>query len=683
MIGKFLRYLVLGAPLLVGNAAAIVQSEEHTEASPSSPNTRPNLLFAIADDWGYPHASAYAAPVIQTPVFDRVAREGILFTQAYISSPSCTPSRAAILTGQWHWRLRESANLHSTLDADIPVYTELLQAVGYHVGYSRKGWGPGRHKVGGREENPAGPRYKNFEAFMAAKPEGAPFCYWFGSYDPHRTYEAGSGAASGMKLDEIELYECFPNVEPVRGDVADYFFEVQRFDREVGEIVTQLERAHLLDETLVVITGDHGMPFPRCKSNLYDTGTRVPLAMRWPAKIEPERNTQAFVSLTDLAPTFLELAGVEIPAVMTGKSLMPLLAGESPGPREHVLVGKERHTPCQEAPDMGGYPCRGLRNRDFLYIHNFSPERWPSGTPHYERSTKPRAWLADCDNGPTKSYLFEHREEAQVAPLYAACFAKRPARELYDLRKDPAQLHNVAADSAYAEIVQTLHAQLMAELRASADPRLADGAETLESYPYYGGAPKWTGPTQPALDSPQAHDQRGDEHLLAGRFKLAIEDFDVFLQARPEFEPQHWRRGIAYYYAGRYKQGVLQFELHRSVNPNDVENATWHFLCNARLKGPAAARAALLPVGPDARAPMGMVLELFAGRATDEQVLAQAERAGSASARFYAHLYLGLHHEALGHAELAAKHLRLAATTHASRGYMGDVARMHAKLLRK
>jgi arylsulfatase A-like enzyme len=246
------------------------------------------------------------------------------------------------------------------------------------------------------------------------------------------------------------------------------------------------------------MTGDHGMPFPRCKSNLYDCGARVPLAIRGP-DVAHGRTVEAFVSLPDLAPTFLRLGGVEPPAVMTGRSLLPLLRAEAPDPKEtaardRVFAGKERHVPAQEKPDMGGTPMRSIRTHDFLYIRNFRPDRWPAGTPHYRRAAFEGAWLGDCDNGPTKSYMVENQDkDAEHRRLYDLSFAKRPAEELYDLGSDPDQLRNVAADPAYAEIKKRLDARLMAELRATWDPRLVGGAERLEAYPYYGGGPRWPG----------------------------------------------------------------------------------------------------------------------------------------------------------------------------------------------
>ena len=489
LIGHFSRVFDFTFVLFVGAVIA--------PAAVAAEDNRPNILFAIADDWGWPHAGAYGDPVVKTPTFDSIAKQGVLFEHAFVSSPSCTPSRAAIVTGQWHWRLEESANLWSTLKKKFPVYPDLLAEAGYHVGYTRKGWGPGHVRVGGRKQNPAGPPFKTFKQFLDKRPAGRPFCFWFGSHDPHRGYQLGSGKASGMDLAKIRLPACFPDSAQVRGDVADYYWEVQRFDREVGEMLALIKKQGLADNTLVVMTGDHGMPFPRCKSNLYDSGARVPLAISWVDKMKPGRKVSDYVSLTDLAPTFLEVAGIKPPTEMTGKSLLPLLTSDKSGriaQREYMIFGKERHVPCQEKPDQGGTPMRAIRNDDFLYIHNFTPNRWPAGTPDWQNATIRGVWLGDCDNGPTKSYMVDNREkDDEHRRLYDLSFGKRPAEELYDMKKDPHQLNNVAADPAYAATKKKLHDQLLAELKASADPRVVGGAEQWDKYPYYGSGPRFPG----------------------------------------------------------------------------------------------------------------------------------------------------------------------------------------------
>jgi arylsulfatase A-like enzyme len=454
---------------------------------------RPNVLLAIADDWGWPHAGAYGDPVVKTSTFDRLAREGVLFNHAYVSSPSCTPSRGALLTGQWHWRLRAGANLWSIFPNDIPTYPELLAESGYEVGVTGKGWGPGRAETQGRPIT--GKPFKDFREFLDQRDPKKPFCFWLGTTDPHRPYELGSGEASGMDLSAIRLPACFPDNEVVRGDVADYYFEVQRFDRLVGSALDALSEIGELDNTIVVMTGDHGMPFPRGKANQYDTGTRVPLAVRYPARISKARTIDDFVSLTDLAPTFLEVAGVAIPDAMTGRSLIDVLESDKSGrvdpERDHVLSGKERHVPCQEKPIMGGYPCRSIRTHDFLYIRNYEPDRWPSGTPDWRNAAIEGAWLADCDNGPTKTFMFENRDrDEHHRRLYDLAFAKRPAEELYDLRSDPDQLANVAGQAKFADVQKRLAAQLEEELIATDDPRAIGKGRQFDEYPYLGGAPK-------------------------------------------------------------------------------------------------------------------------------------------------------------------------------------------------
>ncbi|MEX2380952.1 MAG: sulfatase, partial [Opitutales bacterium] len=319
-------------------------------AAADSPQ-RPNILFAFADDWGYPHAGVYGDRTIETPSFDRVAREGVLFEHAFISSPSCTPARGAVLTGQDFYRLGTAANLWSLFPDDLVTYVDLLaEQGGYFVGRTRKGWGPGR--LDEREHNPAGPWFANFEQFLEERPEGEAFCFWFGSQDPHRAVRGDGDAlrrAMEINPDEVSVPPMLPEAAAVRRDIAEYYAQVQRFDREVGEILQMLEDRGELDNTLVVISSDHGWSFPRGKANLYDTGTRVPLAIRWPEGVpHAGRAVTDFANINDLAPTFLEVAGLEAPGSMTGRSLVPLLKTDAEGrideSRDSVVTGRERHT---------------------------------------------------------------------------------------------------------------------------------------------------------------------------------------------------------------------------------------------------------------------------------------------------------------------------------------------------
>ena len=459
-------------------------------------STRPNIVFAIADDWGWPHAGAYGDSGVKTPTFDRLAREGVLLENAYISSPSCTPSRGAIITGQQFWRLGAAGNLWSVWPSIFPEYPRMLAGEGYFVGSYRKGWGPGSYP--GTPISPAGKIYPTVEAFFQARPKDMPFCFWFGASDPHRPYEKGSGVASGIMLEDVHLFEHFPDSEEIRSDVADYYFEVQRFDSDVGELIAVLEELGELDNTLIVMTGDHGMPFPRAKGNLYDSGARVPMAVRWGARVPAGRTVTDFVSTTDIAPTFLDAAGLEVPSEMTGRSLLAILTSEESGrvagDRDHVIFGRERHVVAQEAPSLGGYPSRGIRTDDYLYIRNYEADRWPAGTPHYEKAQEPNAWLADCDNSPTKWFLWVNREDSELKRYYDLSFAKRPAEELYDLAKDSGQVANLAADPDYVRIRKRLAVQLTEGLIAMGDPRIEGRGSLFDSQPYLGGSPRFPQP---------------------------------------------------------------------------------------------------------------------------------------------------------------------------------------------
>ncbi len=451
---------------------------------------RPNILLAIADDWSWPHAGIGGDKVVKTPTFDKVAREGVLFTNAFVSAPSCSPSRSSILTGQWHWQLEEGGSLWGTLPAKFKVYPDILEQTGYYVGYNPKGWGPGRDKPGGRSRNPAGPKYKDFKQFLQARPADKPFCFWFGSFDPHREYTRQSGINSGMKLEDVQVPPCLPDSTEVRSDICDYYWEVQRFDREVGEILTLLKQNNELDNTLIVITGDNGMPFPRCKSNLYDLGTQVPLAVRWGKNIRGGRVVEDFVSLADLAPTFLEAAQIKPTRDMTAQSFLNILQSDKSGcvdaQRDRVFVGKERHAWVREGGV--GYPMRAIRTRDYLYIRNFKPDRWPAGSPKPVVDSDPsKEPFGDVGRSPTKTYMMKHRNEAQVKKLFELAFGKRSAEELYDLGKDPGQMNNVAELAEYAAVKQKLAAMLIAELKVTKDPRILGNGDVFDTYPYYGG----------------------------------------------------------------------------------------------------------------------------------------------------------------------------------------------------
>ena len=463
-------------------------------AAAGTTTDRPNILFCISDDQSWPHVGAAGDTVVKTPAFDRVARSGVLFTHAFVDAPSCTPSRSAILTGQHMWRLEEAGNLHSTLRAKFQVYPDILEKAGYSVGYSGKGWAPGRVEPGGRSRNPAGLRFRNFQAFLAQKPGTSPFCYWLGSRYPHRPYPPGSGLRAGKKPGQVQVPHHLPDEPIVRGDLLDYYVAIEKFDETVRQALESLQEAGLLENTLVVITSDNGMPFPRSKATLYDSGVRVPLAISWPGHIAGGRRVDELTMLTDLAPTFLEAAGLEPPTDMTGRSLLPILLSDSstpPDPREAIFFGMERHSGARAGGK--GYPSRAIRTRSFLYIRNYEPDRWPGGDPDPRASVRAIPY-GEVDPSPTKTLVRELQQQEPFRRYFELAFAKRPAEELYKVAEDPAQLSNLAGNPDYAEVKQRLSRQLLDYLATTGDPRALGKSAPWDYYPHYGNIsnPAWT-----------------------------------------------------------------------------------------------------------------------------------------------------------------------------------------------
>lgn len=463
---------------------------------------RPNILFCISDDQSYAHTGANGDPVIKTPAFDRIAKEGLRFIHAFCDAPTCGPSRSAILTGQPIWRLEEAGNIHSTLPAKFATYTELLEKSGYNIGFTGKGWSPGRLEPGGRTVNPAGSEFKasqlaaplkgmsgkdyagNFEDFLGQASEDQPFCFWLGTHEPHRGFENGAGIKSGKDPSKAVVPPIFPDNDIVRSDILDYLVEVEHFDTMVARAITALEKADQLDNTIVVVTSDHGMPFPRAKASLYDAGSRVPLAIRWPKGIaNAGHKVEDFVNLSDLAPTFLEAAGLTPPDMMTARSLMGILNGDATVSLDAAFIAMERHDGCRKGGK--GYPCRAIRTKDYLYIYNFEPTRWPSGSPDASVCARSIPY-GEIDSSPTKTFMMNHRLEHGVARLAELAFGMRPAEELYDLKKDPHQMHNVAGSVHMLDVQQTLRNRLFDHLKETKDPRVIGGTVDWDYYPYYG-----------------------------------------------------------------------------------------------------------------------------------------------------------------------------------------------------
>jgi N-sulfoglucosamine sulfohydrolase len=474
-------------------------------------NIRPNILFAIADDQSWPYASVAGTSGIETPSFDRLAEEGVLFRNAFVAAPQCSPSRAAILTGRYIWQLEEAGTHASYFPKKFRVFTDLLEQSGYELGYTGKPWAPGNWKDAGWDRNPVGPEFNqleldsvpaggihptdyagNFKDFYRQKEADKPFFFWYGGFEPHRPYEEGSGREAGMEGADASVPDFLPDHPVIRGDILDYAYEIGWFDQHLGRMLEFLEEVGELENTLIIVTADNGMPFPAAKANLMEYGTHVPLAICWPSGIEGHRVTDDLVSLIDLAPTLLDIAGVEERPEMTGRSFAGLLLDEDPSPeyvpRDHLLTGRERHTHAR--PDNLGYPARAIRTAGYLYIWNMKPERWPAGNPMPPGTLKGQApegfkdlWPGyhDVDDSPAKLFLLDH-PDTYPGP-FGLAFARRPGEQLYDIRNDPGCTVNVAGEEAYAQIRTELREILERELREQGDPRVVGYGDIFESYP--------------------------------------------------------------------------------------------------------------------------------------------------------------------------------------------------------
>jgi len=450
---------------------------------------RPNILFLIGDNWLYEHAGANGDPVVRTPVFDRMAQEGMRFTNAFCPVPSCSPTRSCIVTGRAAHQLEDAASLWSPFPGKFRVFTDALSESGYHTGYTGKGWSPGNFKDYGRTLNPAGKEFKDFTAFLAERKDDQPFFFWLGStHTALHSFKKVDGVALGIDPAKVRVPAYLPDTPEVRREIANYLGAVQQMDSAFGEAIAQVEKMGQLDNTVIIYTSDNGWQMPRGLANCHDSGSHVPLAIRWPGKVAAGSRSSAFFSLTDLAPTFLELANVKPWPEMTARSFVDVLKGQSDGAdRDHVFLERERHANVRKG-DLS-YPCRAIRTADFLYIRNLRPERWPAGDPELHFAVGP---FGDVDPTITKELILHQRDDPAIRPFFDHCFSKRPAEELYDLHTDPDQIRNLATDATHTETKAKLGARIDQWMRDTKDPRIDPKTNVWDSYPYFGGRPKAT-----------------------------------------------------------------------------------------------------------------------------------------------------------------------------------------------
>lgn len=467
-------------------------------------SNRPNVLFAIMDDATYSHFGVYGCEWVDTPNFDRIADNGILFTNAYTPNAKCAPSRSSILTGRNSWQLEEAANHWPYFPEKFKTFTEVLSENGYWVGYTGKGWAPGNPgKLNRMPRQLIGQAYNdkklnspttgispidyasNFIDFLDLNESDKPFFFWFGAKEPHRSYEFGSGINKGKKeLSDIEeVYSFWPENDSIVNDLLDYAYEIEYFDYQLGLMIKELEKRELIDNTMIVVTSDNGMPFPRIKGQSYELSNHMPLAIQWPQEVTiKKRKIVDFISFIDFAPTFLEIANIDFDESgmepVQGESFTHHLFSNKSGlvdeTRDHVLIGKERHDVGR--PNDQGYPIRGIVKDKFLLLQNFELMRWPSGNPE--------TGYLNCDGSPTKTICLDSREYEESFKYWQWSFGKRPEYELYNIQEDPFCIDNLAYDQRHKSILADLKNQLIMELKDQEDPRMNNQGHVFDEYVY-------------------------------------------------------------------------------------------------------------------------------------------------------------------------------------------------------
>ena len=494
---------------------------------------RPNILIAISDDQSFAHTSFAGCKFVSTPGFDRVARNGIYFQNCWSGSPGSAPSRSSLVTGRYHWQNESSGQHASSWMKKYVPFVDVLEADGYHTGHTGKGVAPFQYARNEndslwRTEDAAGKTYnsiqyrktgpdprtaggigninyfENFRDFMSKRSEGQPFYFWYGANEPHRAYEKDSWKRNGKNLTAVDVPEFLPDDEEIRGDLLDYAVEIEWFDLHLTRIISYLDSIGELENTIIIVTGDNGMSFPRAKANCYDYGNHVPLAISYPKGFPSNRIVDDPVSFADFAPTILELTGTSFAGMlpMSGKSFVNILKSEKSGvvdeAKKYVFSGRERHSSSRW--NNLGYPVRSIRSKQYLLIWNMLPNLWPAGDPQAidpktgkpvpmygvdEKGIHHSDWaFTDVDAAPSKSFLIENREK--YPDLFELSYGKRPEFELFDIKKDPFCFTNLAGNKEYADLENEMKTRLTNELKKSGDPRVTgpvtDIFETYERF---------------------------------------------------------------------------------------------------------------------------------------------------------------------------------------------------------
>ena len=520
-------YCSLGGTMLLGACQSGTPYEKD----------RPNILIAISDDQSWLHTSFAGCKFVNTPGFDRIAGNGIYFSNCYAGSPGSAPSRSSLVTGRYHWQNEQSGQHASSWMKKHVPFADLLADNGYYTGFTGKGVGPfqyARNETDSlwRKENAAGPAfnnyqykkgdegdersargiggnnyYENFRDFMNRRDAGKPFYFWYGASEPHRDYEKDSWKRNGKDLKMAEVPGFLPDNDEIRGDLLDYAVEIEWFDLHLVRMLDYLDSIGELNNTIVIVTGDNGMPFPRAKANCFEYGVHVPLAISYPEGFPGKRIVDDPVSFTDFAPTILEMTGAGADGMMPifGRSLVKILRSKKSGivdeTKKYVFAGRERHSSSRY--DNLGYPQRAIRSAQYLLIWNMKPELWPAGDPQRlkpgsetellplfgidEAGKHNSDWaFTDVDAAPSKSLIVENHSDEEISRFFNLAFAKRLEYELYDVINDPDCLINLSGNPEFLTVEQEMKDELIQELTRSEDPRIVgQDTEIFDTYIRY------------------------------------------------------------------------------------------------------------------------------------------------------------------------------------------------------
>lgn len=440
---------------LCGGLLLIFAAAAHADDVPAAPaeQQRPNFIFFITDDISTSDLGCYGNDVIQTPHLDRMAAEGLVFDNAYLTISSCSPSRCSIITGRYPHNTG-AAELHTNLPEDQPRFPGALQEAGYYTVRSGKHHGEQSDEVFDFVERGDGPgKQENWVDLLRDRPKDRPFFCWFASSDAHRGWQF-TDEAPRYDPAEIEVPPFLFDGPLTRSDLADYYHEVSRTDYYAGQLLAELERQGVADNTYFIYCADNGRPFPRCKTYLYDSGIKTPLIIWCPGRIEPGR-TSSLVSAIDFAPTILELAGADQDPRIQGVSFAAILQDPQAVTRDYAFAEHNWHVYQNHE--------RLVRFGKYTYIRNAWPERH-------------NLCVESDPTFPAGEELWQAWEAGLLGPRQTqALRVPQPAEQLFDVEADPHQLNNLVGSPE--------HAAALSELRGLLDQWAEETGDTVPENP--------------------------------------------------------------------------------------------------------------------------------------------------------------------------------------------------------